>query len=259
MPTPLLLSPEAFSTPADALRGRNILITGSGDGLGRATAEYCARLGATVILLGRTIKKLEATYDAIEAAGGAQPAIYPMNLLGATWKDHEQLAETLQKEFGSLHGLAHCAAHFTSFAPLATLPPRDWMDSLQVNLTAAYTMTRVCLPLLQAADDASVVFITEAAARAPKPFRGAYGLCKYALEGLVQMWAQEQQDVHPQLRLNSYDPGPMRSELRRRGYPSGHERVPTAERAAQALGWLLGRDSAGHTGCAYQLAESTTA
>jgi NAD(P)-dependent dehydrogenase (short-subunit alcohol dehydrogenase family) len=234
-----------------SLAGRNLLITGAGDGLGAATALAAARAGATVVLLGRTVKKLEKVYDLIAAEGLPQPALYPMNLLGATWVEHQQLADTLERELGTLHGIAHCAAHFTSFNPLETLPPKDWMDNLQVNLTAPYVLTRVCLPLLGKAEDASVVFVTEAAARDPKAFRGAYGIAKIAQEGMVRMWAQELR-VHPQLRLNTYDPGPMRTELRRRGYPSGHDNLPTPEGAAAALLYLLGPQSCGQSGLAFK-------
>jgi NAD(P)-dependent dehydrogenase (short-subunit alcohol dehydrogenase family) len=239
-------------TPArNLLSGRTILITGAGGGLGRALAVSCARHGATTVLLGKTTKKLEATYDAVVATGGPQPAIYPMNLVGATWNDHQQLADVIEKEIGKLHGIAHCAAHFTSFAPLATMAPRDWMDALQVNLTAAFTLTRVCLPLLAKADDASVVLLTESAAFEPKPYRGAYGLSKYAVVGLAMMWAQEL-TAQPQIRINAFDPGPMRTDLRRKGYPEGLDKLPEPEGAAQSLLWLLGPDSRGHTGKAFQ-------
>ena len=234
-------------TPAsDLLSARTILITGAGGGLGRALAIACGRHGATTILLGKTTKKLEATYDAVVAAGGPQPAIYPMNLVGATWNDHQQLADVVEKEIGRLHGIVHCAAHFNGFAPLETMAPRDWMDALQVNLTAAFTLTRVCLPLLAKAEDASVVFLTEGAALDPKAYRAAYGLSKYALVGLAAMWAQEL-TAHPQVRINSFDPGPMRTDIRRKGYPEGLD-VPGPEGAAQSLLWLLGADSRGHTG-----------
>lgn len=224
------------------LRERVILVTGAGAGLGRALALACGGLGATVVLLGRTVAALEATYDAIVAAGGAQPAIYPMHLAGASAKDYDDLAVALQSQLGRLDGVAHCAAHFSAFMPLAEVPPQEWVESLQVNLTAPWALTRACLPLLAAAADASVVFVTCAAAREARAYQGAYGVAKAGVEAVTRMWAAELEKVYPRLRFNSYDPGPMRTQLRRRGYPHD-DSAPLAESAVPGLLWLLGPDS----------------
>ena len=68
-----------YQPAPNLLENRVVLVTGAGDGIGRAAALTYARHGATVILLGRTIAKLERVYDEIEAAGGPQPAIFPLN------------------------------------------------------------------------------------------------------------------------------------------------------------------------------------
>jgi NAD(P)-dependent dehydrogenase (short-subunit alcohol dehydrogenase family) len=162
-----------------------------------------------------------------------------MNLLSATWADLFELAETIEREFGRLDGLVHCAAHFTSFSPFTEIQPKDWMDSVQVNLTAAYTLTRLCLPLLKAAPEAAVVFVSDAAGREPKPLRGAYGVTKYAIEGMVKSWSLELA-LSPNLRLHTYDPGPMKTELRGRGYISEEvQRMPEPETAVPGLLRLL--------------------
>lgn len=232
--------PADFTPAPDSLRSRIILITGAGDGLGRATAIAAAKAGATVILLGRTIKKLEVSYDAIEQAGGAKPGIVPMNLNGASWNEHQQLADTLEQEFGRLDGLVHCAAHFTGFVRLAELPPKDWLDSLQTNLTAAYVLSRCCLPLLQKSTDSRLIFTSDAGGRTPKPYQGAYGIAKTALEAMAAMWAQECATTHPQLRIHTYNPGAMRTAIRIKGYAGEGERdTPPPDAAARRLVWLL--------------------
>jgi NAD(P)-dependent dehydrogenase (short-subunit alcohol dehydrogenase family) len=242
--------PADYQPASALLAGRVVLVTGAGDGLGRATALACADAGATVVLLGRTVAKLEKAYDEIKAAGGAEPAIVPLNLAGATWNDYEQLAGTLEREFGRLDGVAHCAAHFKSFAPLASVEPKDWLESLQVNLTAPFALTVHCLPLLEKSGAASIVFVSDAAGRRGKAYAGPYGVAKFAVEGLMQTWALELESAR--VRVNSLDPGPMDTALRRKGY-AGEVPAPPPEAAARALLWLLGPGSAPATGTAFSL------
>ncbi|HHC74840.1 MAG TPA: SDR family NAD(P)-dependent oxidoreductase, partial [Thiothrix sp.] len=80
--------------PADqALSGKIILLTGAGDGLGAVLAKTYARFGATVILLGKTPKKLERVYDEIVAAGYPEPIIHPLDMVGATTDDYRKMVE----------------------------------------------------------------------------------------------------------------------------------------------------------------------
>jgi NAD(P)-dependent dehydrogenase (short-subunit alcohol dehydrogenase family) len=240
---PEALGLAGYQPAPDLLREQVVMITGAGDGLGRATALACAAHGATVVLLGRTVKKLEGCYDAIVAAGGSKPAIYPMNLAGASWQQMRELGQTLEREFGRLDGLVHAAAHFSAFSPLGSLPPKDWLESLQVNLTAPYVLTRECLPALERSKAASVIFLLDRGATEARAFRGGYGVAKYALSGMVRMWSQELGGT-PQIRINAFDPGPLRTALRRRGFPGEDPiEVPEAVSAVPGLLYLLGPES----------------
>ncbi len=242
------LFPAQYAPAADLLAKRHILITGAGDGLGRSAALACAAHGATVILVGRTVKKLEAVYDVIEQAGGPQPAIYPINLIGAGWKDYADLAETLEREFGPLDGLLHCAAHFKVFSPMEEIEPKDWVENLQVNLTAAYALTRQLMPLLKSSSDASVVFMGDRHGRDARAYDGVYGIGKAAIEHMVKIWAAEQDEKSP-VRLNSFYPGPLRTGIRLRGYPGERaETIALPETVVPQLLWLLGPDSRGING-----------
>lgn len=245
-----MMAIETFEyVPAPGLlKDRVILITGAGGGLGSALSLACARLGATVVLCGRTPRKLEAVYDRIEAAGGPQPAMLPVNLMTATWTEYEDLAAMLEREFGRLDGLVHVAAHFKGFARMEDLEPREWLDGLQVNLTAPYTLTRLCLPLLRRSADASVVHVSDEGGRQIKAFHGIYGIAKRAAEAMLGAFALELKS-EPQLRFNSFDPGPMRTDLRTRGYASESAlNLPLPEQRIARLLWLLGPDSRGVTG-----------
>jgi NAD(P)-dependent dehydrogenase (short-subunit alcohol dehydrogenase family) len=233
------MTEAAAQPPSAPLQGRVLLITGAGDGLGRATALACARAGAAVVLLGRTVKKLEAVYDAIEKLGAPTPAIYPLHLGGASWNDYGELAATLEREYGRLDGIVHCAVHFKHFQPLDDIAPQDWFESLQVNLNGPYGLTRHCLPLLLKAPQAGVVFVTDTPGREPKAFAGAYGVGKAAVENLAAMWALELQR-HPQLRFRVFNPGQMKTGVRLRGYPGADSAaLPDAGDAAQRIVEML--------------------
>jgi len=172
-------------TPAaDALAGRVVLLTGAHGGLGEAAARACAAAGATVVLLGRRVPKLNRVYDAIEAAGGPTPAIYPLDLEGAGPTDYEQLAETIERECGRLDGILHAAADFKGLMSLAGSAPEDLLRAIHVNLTAPLLLTRACLPLLSQREDASVVFVLDDLDRLGRAHWGGYGLAKHALADL---------------------------------------------------------------------------
>lgn len=240
-----------YTAPAGLLHDRVILITGASGGLGGALAVACAGLGATVVLTGSKVKKLEATYDRIEAAGGAQPAILPMNLMTATWAEYEAFAATIEENFGRLDGLVHAATHFRGFVRLEDLEPREWMDALQINLTAPYTLTRLCLPLLRKSADASVIQVADQGSRETHAFHGIYGISKRASETLCETFAAELRS-EPNLRFNSVNPGPMQTEVRRKGYAgeSGMSTPAPETRLARFL-WLLGAESHGISGQAF--------
>jgi len=230
------------------LEGRTILVTGAGDGIGRAISIALATHGATIILLGRTTAKLESVYDEIEAAGGAQAAIYPLNLEGATPHDYMELAETIKKEFGSLEGLLHNAAQLRLLSRLDDYDVETWYQVMQVNLNAPFMLTQACLPLLKEAKDASVVFTSDTVGRKAKAYWGAYGVSKFGVEGMMQLLAAETQDS-TQIRVNSVAPGPTRSNLRAHAFPGEDpSQIKDPETLVPLYLWLLGPESIGTTG-----------
>ncbi len=234
----LALAADQHPNPR-ALEGSVVLITGAGNGLGRAWAEAAAGHGASVVLLDRSVPELEAAYDAIEAAGGPQPAIYPMDLLGANASDHAELATRLTDEFGRLDGIVHNAASLGKPAPLSQYDIEAWYRTIQVNLHAAFLVTRYCLPLLQQAEAPRLIGVSDAGGREGVPFYGAYGVSKWALEGMLQTLVAELPD-DARLRVASVDPGPMRTALRGEAYPvEAPGDLPEPSALAAALTCLL--------------------
>ena len=243
-----MLIPDDWQPSPDSLQQRIILVTGAGNGVGAAVAKSYASHGATVILLDKSIKNLEQVYDAIEAAGGTQPAIYPMNLEGATEKDYMDLAATIEKEFGRLDGILHNAAMLGALIPMAHYESELWFKVMQVNLNAPFLMTRACLKLLMQSEDASILFSADSVGRKGKAYWGAYGISKAAIENFVQVLADEMESNTP-VRVNSIDPGPVATTLRSLAYPGENpEGLPKPEDILLPYLYLMGQDSKGITG-----------
>jgi len=234
--------PRDYQPRPELLDQRVILITGTGDGIGRAMAKACAAHGATVILLGKTIRKLELVYDEIEQAGGPQPAIYPMNLEGAAPADYDKLAQSIEQNFGRLDGLVHNAALLPYLSRLKDHEIEDWFKIMQINLNAPFILTQFCLDLLMKSDDASVIFTSDQVGIEAKPFWGAYGVSKFGIEGLARTWAGEL--ARTPVRVNLIDPGPTRTSLRKRVFPGeDNSQLKTPDTLAPLYLWLLGPDS----------------
>lgn len=244
-----------YTPSPDLLANRVILVTGAGDGIGRTAASTFAKYGATVILLGRTTRKLEAVYDTIEKAGYPQAAIYPMNLEGASPKDYEALTLTLDKEFGRLDGLLHNAALLGTLTPIEHYNISLWYTLIQVNLNAPYLLTRACLNLLRRSSDASIVFTSAEVGRKGKAYWGAYAVSKFAIEGMMQVLADEL-ETNTRIRVNSLDPGAVRTALRANAFPGENpDDVPLPETVMPLYLYLMGPDSRAVTGQALRAQE----
>jgi len=224
------------------LKGKVILITGAAGGIGEMVSKTFAQQGATVILLGRKISKLEKLYDQIEQAGYPQPAIYPLNLESATPHDYEELSNRLGEEFGRLDGLVHCAATVGGLTPIEHYDIMRWYQVLQVNFNAPFMLTKACLPLLKQSETASVVFTTDSVGKQAKAYWGAYGVSKAALENLNKMLAEEFESQH--IRFNCLDPEATKTFFRARIYPGENpQTLPSPETIAPAYLYLMSEQS----------------
>lgn len=200
------------------LQEKVILVTGAGDGIGKEAALTFAKAGATVILLGRTVSKLESVYDAIVAAGGAEPAIVPLDMKGATYSHYEGMCATIIEQFGRLDGLLHNASLLGVLSPFEHIDHGNWHDLMQVNVTAQFLMTQALMPALKKAKHASIVFTSSGVGRKGRAFWGPYAVSKFATEGLVQVMADEYEGSS--IRINAINPGATRTAMRARAYPA---------------------------------------
>jgi NAD(P)-dependent dehydrogenase (short-subunit alcohol dehydrogenase family) len=242
------LIPKQFTPDPGLLAGRVILITGAGSGLGRALAVESARAGATVILSGRNGAKLDRVYDEIEAMGGPRPAIAILDLAVATAVDYDKQAKTNDAEFGKLDGVVHAAGLLGDRTPLEQYDVPTWCKVLHVNLTAPFILTQVLLPTLRKSADASVIFVSSGVVKNPRPFWGAYAVAKSGLESVRSMFSQELEG-EPNIRVNSVNPGRMRTAMRAAAYPAEDPNtVPTPASVSGIFLYLLSAQSRGIDG-----------
>ncbi len=240
--------PNDYQPRPELLREKTILVTGASDGIGRTAAKSFAAHGATVILLGRTLPKLEIVYDEIEAAGHPQPAIYPMNLETALEKDFLGMYDLLEKEFGRLDGILHNASALGQRTPISNYSADEWQKVMQVNVTAPFLMTKALLPLLERAPAASILFTGSSVGLYGRAFWGAYAASKATTENLMQTLAEELQET-TQIRVNSINPGATRTKMRASAYPAENPAsVKSPEALMPAYLYLLSEDSAGVSG-----------
>lgn len=207
-----------YQVSADALKNKTILVTGAGDGIGKQAALHYAQHGATVILLGRTVAKLEAVYDEIEAAGHPTPAIVPLDLKGATKQHYVDMAETIQSQFGKLDGLLHNAGLLGMLSPFEQFEEAIFDEVMQINVKAQFLMTQALLPVLQQSDDARIIFTTSTVGHQGRAFWGAYAISKFATEGMMQTLAHEMEGT--QVKVNAINPGGTHTRMRAQAFPA---------------------------------------
>lgn len=243
--------PIDYKARTNLLSGKTILVTGAGDGIGRSAALTYAKYGASVLLLGRTGRKLEAVYDEIENAGGSKPGIIEMDLATAPEDMYKSLAASLGEEFSCLDGILHNAALLGDRRPIESAGYANWQDVMQVNVNAQFLLTQHFLPLLQQAPTASIIFTSSTVGRIGKAYWGAYAVSKFATEGFMQVLASELENTS-NIRVNSLNPRATNTAMRRAAYPGEN---PTTNPAPQdimpAYLFLMGDDSAGITGKAF--------
>lgn len=194
----------------------SVLITGAAGGLGSALARLLARRGVSLLLVDRDSRGLDRLSDEISAAGLQEPGVCPLDLAVVGPDTFAEVAMILEREFGGLDHLVHCAAHFRGLAPLDQIDPAEWITSVQVNLNAVWALTTACTPLLRRGTGASVTIVLDEEARSESAYWGAYGVTKAALRAYARILREEVEAMG--IRVLTAEPGPMRTGLRAAAY-----------------------------------------
>ncbi len=196
------------------LEEKILLITGASDGIGRAIARQAASEGATVIIHGKTLPKLERLYDEIVEAGHREPLIYPLDFEKATPDDFSTMQKAIDDAFGHLDALINNAGWLGASSPMQQYDIALWHRVVQINLNAPFMLTRACLPLLNRARQANIIFTVDNKRSA---YWGAYGVAKSAQQAMMKILHDELDKTS--IRINAIDPGAVRTSFRTRAFP----------------------------------------
>lgn len=197
------------------LSGRVALVTGASRGIGATTALALAEAGAHVVLTGRDVKALEAVEDAVHAAGGTS-TIAPLDL--SEPDGIPRLASAIAQRWDRLDVLVINAAHFPSLTPVTQIDPRQFGQTMTVNVLATQALIAALDPLLKRAGHARVIGVTSSLGTAARPYWGAYAASKAAFEMLLDCYAAEIEKLGD-TRIAIVDPGATRTAMRARAYP----------------------------------------
>ena len=232
-----------YNAPEGLLNQKIILVTGASQGIGRAAAKAYASLGATVLLLSRSVEQLETLYDEIIAAGYPEPAILPFDLNQATDESLTSLVNAIDEEYGRLDGLLNNASVLGFKGMLRDTETLQWTQTMQVNVNATFMLTRDLLPLLEKSPSASVVFTSSSVGRKGRAFWGGYAVSKFATEGMMEVFADEMSEIS-NIRFNCINPGGTNTLMRRAAYPGENpNNNPSPEDIMPLYLYLMGNES----------------
>ncbi|MDC9715565.1 MAG: YciK family oxidoreductase [Gammaproteobacteria bacterium] len=232
-----------YQITQNELKDKVVLVTGANRGFGRAMTLDLAKAGATVIMLGRDLASLEGVYDEVVDAHYQEPVLYPFDLEGATPEHYEQLQADIFVNFGQLDGLIHNAGIIGTMMPIEQYDIKLWYSTMQINLNAAFMLTQFLIPALNKSADARILFLSSSVGREARAYWGAYGVSKFALEGLSKTLSEELEQTN--ICVNSLDPGRMKTEMRRTAYPAENaDNNPLPETKSPAMVYLMSNKTA---------------
>jgi len=233
-----MIIPSGYQIKEGELKGKVILVTGANRGFGLAMTMDLSKAGATVIMMGRDLGSLEYAYDAVIDKGFQEPILYPLDLEGATPENYQSLQDDIFNQFEKLDGLIHNAAILGTMMPVDQYDIKIWYSTLQINLNGPFMMTQFLIPLLNKSDDARILFLSAEQGRKAKAYWGAYGVSKFAVEGFSKTLSDELEKTN--IRVNTLDPGVMRTEMRRAAYPAEDTtKNPLPESKSPAIVYLM--------------------
>tara|TARA_B100001123_G_scaffold410161_1_gene504994 strand:+ start:27 stop:752 length:726 start_codon:yes stop_codon:yes gene_type:complete len=190
------------------------LITGASRGIGKEISILLAKNNVHVILLARTIGALEELNDNIINNGGSATIVQmDLNNLNSIF----QLSKEISERWGRLDILIANAGYLHNLTPMSHISEKDWQLSFNINLNSNWFLIKNLENLLLKSKFGRAIFLTSGASLGHRPFWGAYAVSKAALDAMIRAWSSEMKETN--LKINLYDPGATRTQMRAKAYP----------------------------------------
>ncbi len=224
------------------LESKVVLVTGASQGLGRALALTCAQEGANLVISSRSADSLEPVAEEASTSG-VEVLTVPADV--SHGEDVQELVGAAAERFGKIDVLVNNAGLLGPRVAIEDYPEDEWRSVLDANLTGPFLVSKATIPHMR--EGASIINVTSGVSVEGRAEWGAYSVSKFGLEGLTQILAAELKDRG--IRVNSVDPGGMRTEMRAAAYPDEDPmtRITPEENTAVFL-YLASDEARGVTG-----------
>lgn len=229
-----------------------VMITGASKGLGKALTLYFAKERYNLAICSRTNEAIQEVKKEAEQLGADVLAV-SADMSNA--KDVERFVALAEEYFGRIDVLINNASILgpSPMPYLLDYPEQDFEEVLRVNTIGPFLVTRRVLPIMLQKQQGSIINITSEAGATGYAGWGAYGISKFALEGLTETWADEVSESG--VRVNMVDPGEMDTDMHQLAVPDCDYELAKPEEITAVFGYLASDASKHITGKRFEAQE----
>ena len=219
---------------------KTVVITGASKGLGRALTIAFAKQGYNLAICARGEERLMEVKKMVEDLGSEVLAV---TADVTKRRDIETFISMTESKFGHIDVLINNAAALgpSPMPLLLDYVEDDFLNVLRANILSPFIVTKRVLPGMLQRNEGSIINVTSEAGQTGYAGWGAYGISKFALEGLTETWADELSETG--IRVNMIDPGSMDTDMQALANPEPDEELTKPEDVVDVFLYLASDSS----------------